>query len=264
MPQTLAYPGYALKRNNPQNDTATVRLLQTRLKELGCGPAKVDGDFGPATEAAVRQFQMRFTDQNGRPLKVDGQVGSITWASLFGLTSVSQTVTAETSLLKQLIKVAVSQIGRKEQPLGSNRGPEVDDYIKCAGLNPQSGSYAWCMCFVYWCFAEAAVKTGKNNPCIKTAGVRDHWNKAKQNGVLVIPSAKAIQDPSLVKPGQLFCMGYTGTTGHIGIVEKVEGGILTTIEGNTNDGGSREGIGVFRRKGRTISSINLGFIDYKS
>jgi hypothetical protein len=149
-----------------------------------------------------------------------------------------------------------------EKPLGSNRGPEVDEYIRCAGLDPQLGSYAWCMCFVYWCFAQAAQQSGKDNPCIKTAGVRDHWNKAKRNGIQVLPLARAMQDISLVKPGQLFCLGFKGVTGHIGLVEKVEGGILTTIEGNTNDGGSREGIGVFRRKGRTIASINLGFIDY--
>jgi hypothetical protein len=37
-----------------------------------------------------------------------------------------------------------------------------------------------------------------------------------------------------------------------------------TIEGNTNDGGSREGIGVFKRDTRLISGINRGFIDYAS
>jgi hypothetical protein len=37
---------------------------------------------------------------------------------------------------------------------------------------------------------------------------------------------------------------------------------LVTIEGNTNDNGSREGIGVFRREQRKISSINKGFVDF--
>jgi hypothetical protein len=48
----------------------------------------------------------------------------------------------------------------------------------------------------------------------------------------------------------------------MGLIEKIQGTVLTTIEGNTNVNGSREGIGVFRRVGRTISSINLGFLDY--
>ena len=37
---------------------------------------------------------------------------------------------------------------------------------------------------------------------------------------------------------------------------------LNTLEGNTNEGGSREGVGVFRRNGRKIVTINRGFIDY--
>ena len=45
-------------------------------------------------------------------------------------------------------------------------------------------------------------------------------------------------------------------------IEKFIGNRLETIEGNTNDGGSREGIGVFRRTGRTIDSINRGFIGF--
>ena len=37
---------------------------------------------------------------------------------------------------------------------------------------------------------------------------------------------------------------------------------LITVEGNTNDNGSREGIGVFQRNGRKVAAINRGFIDY--
>ena len=52
------------------------------------------------------------------------------------------------------------------------------------------------------------------------------------------------------------------TTGHTGLIEAVAGGKLTTIEGNTNDTGSREGIGVFRRQKRRIGEMNLGFVEY--
>src|SRR5439155_18370375 len=44
--------------------------------------------------------------------------------------------------------------------------------------------------------------------------------------------------------------------GHTGLVEQIAGVRLATIEGNTDLGGSREGIGVFRRTGRTIATIN--------
>jgi len=45
--------------------------------------------------------------------------------------------------------------------------------------------------------------------------------------------------------------------------DRSAGGLLTTIEGNTNNSGSREGIGVFRRKARTINSINEGYLEYQ-
>ncbi len=52
--------------------------------------------------------------------------------------------------------------------------------------------------------------------------------------------------------------------GHSGLVMEVKNGRLVTIEGNTNDNGSRNGIGVFKRDARKISSINKGFIDYSA
>ncbi len=54
----------------------------------------------------------------------------------------------------------------------------------------------------------------------------------------------------------------TGGHGHTGLVSKVIGNNLETIEGNTNDDGSREGVGVFRRTGRSIANINRGFIGF--
>jgi hypothetical protein len=59
-------------------------------------------------------------------------------------------------------------------------------------------------------------------------------------------------------------MDYGAGVGHTGFVAEVHAGKLITIEGNTNDGGSREGIGVFERHGRKINSINRGFLDYAS
>lgn len=56
-------------------------------------------------------------------------------------------------------------------------------------------------------------------------------------------------------------LGYLQPGPRGGLVP-LTGNKLETIEGNTNDGGSRDGIGVFRRTGRTIASINRGFINY--
>jgi hypothetical protein len=81
------------------------------------------------------------------------------------------------------------------------------------------------------------------------------------SAVRILP-AEAQAQPSLVVPGTLFLIRTSGTKGHIGIIEEVRGNQLTTVEGNTNDGGSREGIGVYRRTSRMTSQINLGFVFY--
>ena len=149
-----------------------------------------------------------------------------------------------------------------EAPPGSNRGPRVDAYLRAVGLNPGAGSFAWCAAFVYFCFDESSRGHGRKNPLVKTAGVLDHWNRAAQRGARRIKAADALAQPDLVRPGQIFVMDFGGGAGRTGMVRGIRDGKLLTIEGNTNDGGSREGIGVFERTGRTIGSVNKGFLDY--
>src|SRR4249920_1987236 len=55
--------------------------LQKRLNQYGAH-LKLDGRFGPKTQAAVRQFQQTHKDSSGKPLKVDGLVGPKTTSSL--------------------------------------------------------------------------------------------------------------------------------------------------------------------------------------
>lgn len=55
---------------------ADVELLQKRLTEAGFPPGRIDGRFGPATEAALLGFQRAWE------LLADGVVGPLTWARL--------------------------------------------------------------------------------------------------------------------------------------------------------------------------------------
>ena len=98
---------------------------------------------------------------------------------------------------------------------------------------------------------------------VKTAGVWRHWEKAQTvGGTTIVTAANARVNPGLVKPGMIFHIDTGGRTGHAGIVAEVMGESLVTIEGNTNDDGSREGIGVFLRRSRKIRQIDLGFVGY--
>jgi cell wall-associated NlpC family hydrolase len=255
----VPYPGRIIKVGD--TDASIVKKIEQRLNAVGCGPIAEDGVFDKAeTERAVKLFQTRFTDTQGNPLKNNGQIGPLTWGAMFGASSVPSTSHAPTSLTKEAITFATTQIGVLEHPLGSNRGPEVDKYLAAVGLGPNN---FWCVAFTYFCYQQAANKLGVPNPHIKTAGVLNHWNKAKnKSGALRITKNDAVNNPGLITPGSLFIIDNGGGFGHTGIVTGIVSGLLETIEGNTNPGGSSNGIGVFKRNARKINSINKGFIEY--
>jgi hypothetical protein len=259
--EIVAFAGRVVKVGHKHKEP--VFAIQRRLNEMGCGPINESGEFGQQTLTATMLFQARFADVDGLPLRIDGEVGPLTWAALFGAPSVPTEDRAASPLLTAVIEVAASQIGTMEDPRGTNRGPEVDTYVRAVGLDP-AGRFPWCAAFVYFCFEQAASTLARQNPVIKTAGVIDHWNRAGIKPVPRISASKAYQHPALVKPGHIFVISTGQGLGHTGIVERVGGGKLVTIEGNTSAGGSRDGIGIFRRSKRTIADISKGFIDYST
>ena len=258
---SLAYPGHVLALGI--NDTASVLAIQRRLNQLGCGPVAANGLYAAETFEAVEIFQMRSVDKFEVPLTVDGRVGPMTWAALFGSETAPEVRKAASELQEKTLEAARAEIGVREDPPGSNRGPRVDEFLRSVGLDPGQDSFPWCAAFVYWCFDQAARTLKRQNPVVRTAGVLDHWNKAGARGIPRISTAEVEANPSLVLPGMVFIFANSAGNGHTGLVERVDGVLLTTIEGNTNEGGSREGIGVFRRTARRIPSINRGFLDYR-
>lgn len=142
-------------------------------------------------------------------------------------------------IAERALLIATTQIGVTEVPIGSNAGPMVEVYLHSVGLKK---GFAWCMSFVYWCVDHAAAQTALVNPLQKTGGVLAQYNKSK--GLVTLNPA----------PGDIFIMDFGKGVGHTGFVEKVTGNIIHTIEGNTNDDGSREGYEVCRRQ-RPITTI---------
>ena len=148
------------------------------------------------------------------------------------------------TLQQKALAQAITQLGQHENPLGSNWGKPVQDYLKSVGINfPAS----WCMAFVYWCFEQ--VSEGKN-PLVKTGGVLNAWNKAD----------KKYRVTDKPQPGDIFIMSFGKGLGHTGIVEKTDANFIYTIEGNSNDSGSREGIEVCRKQ-RPKTKI-VGYLRY--
>lgn len=151
------------------------------------------------------------------------------------------------TLAEKAIEVARTQIGIHEAQGNKNTGPQVDQYLASVGLKPGN---AWCMAFMYWCFDEAACLLGVPNQLVKTGGVMDQWNRRRLHFGFVKPEA-----------GDIFIMDFGGGKGHTGIVTKVEGLWIYTIEGNSNDEGSREGYEVCERR-RFIDKIK-GYLRFK-
>jgi hypothetical protein len=238
-----------------EQDAAVVKAVQQQLKKRGIG-VEVNGLFDARMKSSVMAFQALSRDSKGNPLVIDGVIGPVSWAILFKETPVA-VVTAPSALLQKAIDTARGEIGKMEDPPGSNKGPEVEKYLRSIGLG---GGYAWCAAFVYWCFREAAVSLGAVTPLMKSGGCMNHWRGTKGRR---ITCAEATADPSLVKPGFIFIINHGGGKGHTGIVAKVEGPFIGTVEGNSNTAGSREGLGVFELT-RKINTISAGFIDYSA
>lgn len=91
-PTPLLVLSRALSLQTPALQGEDVRLLQTRLLELGYAEfTQADGTFGPRTDTAVRRFQ------TVNALVVDGIVGPVTWTLLFSAEALRAPVSATTS-----------------------------------------------------------------------------------------------------------------------------------------------------------------------
>lgn len=131
-------------------------------------------------------------------------------------------------------KVRVREVG------GNNRGPWIGRMLAKTGL---SQGYAWCAAFVGYCCWLAEFDAG---PKSGRAAVRNWAKWAKTDNRLGFKPER----------GDLMYWLNKNQTGHIGFVVDVEGEWVTTIEGNTNGQGSREGDGVYRQK-RKISDVRF-------
>ncbi len=250
----MNYPKHIIQKKEP--DKTLVEAIQTQLGKRGITGVDVDGDYGDQTAGGVKLFQTLNRDNHNRPLEADGIIGPLTWESLFKMTF-PPISTPDSDLLREALSFAQSQVGVMEKPPGSNKGAEVQKYQASVGISPGD---AWCCAFVYFCFNEAAAKLGIANPLAKTGGCLDHWNKSKAKKI----SAKdARNDPTLLKPGYIFIIDHGHGHGHTGIIKRIEGGRLITLEGNSNPTGSSEGIGVFELDTRKVWQESLkGYLDY--
>ncbi|WP_234735341.1 CHAP domain-containing protein [Tellurirhabdus bombi] len=176
--------------------------------------------------------------------------------------------------MRTLLEIALTQVGKREDPPGSNKGKDVEGYLSAVGLG---GGYAWCMAFVVWCAKLAAKEQNIPLTLKATGGVLDQWRRVPASTKLVqdvadsSPGAKAFRDKQIKAgfklvqnpaPGDIFIMDFGKGLGHTGIVKSVgKDGLIYTVEGNTDANGSRTGGQVmqrFRKKSAILGYIRTG------
>lgn len=152
-------------------------------------------------------------------------------------------------LLQKICDVALSQVGFREVPVGSNRGPEIDKLrpawkrAELAKLDAEAvgpvPADPYCSWGVTWCFREAlgthpfGHQIGGCHALVRAAMERDMWFELEGNDrksdllVGAYPGCAFVQLHKPFKEG--------AGTGHTGIIIGVDksGWMATTVEWNS-------------------------------
>lgn len=138
----------------------------------------------------------------------------------------------------------LSQVGVKEAT-GKNDGPRVELYLRSVDLAPGA---PWCAAFISWCYTV----NGVDNP-------RSGWSPS------YFPRAKTIytrdgEIKATPQQGDVFGIYFSSMKriAHVGFIHQWDSRMVVTVEGNTNDDGSREGnrVAIKRRPIRTIYKVS--------
>jgi hypothetical protein len=153
-------------------------------------------------------------------------------------------------LVAAALAVAKTQAGVTEQ--GHNGGPQVTAYLRATGLpagNP------WCAAFVAWCIGQAEKQTGVKCPLPKSASCDVLLTYGRKRGLL----------KTTPQPGDIFLKLDSPTDAvHTGFVTGVAAaGSFTTMEGNTNAAGGREGVMV-RAHTRVVTPGDYTFLRWEA
>lgn len=144
-------------------------------------------------------------------------------------------VELRSSITEKVVGIYTAEIGVRELT-GRNDGVRVEQYLATTGIDKGN---PWCAAFVSWTFIQADVMA-----------ITSAWSPSW------FPPSKTIYTKgkhSDTAPRQADVFGIyfpdKGRIAHVGFVDSWPAGdYLLTVEGNTNNAGSREGDGVYRKR----------------
>lgn len=125
-----------------------------------------------------------------------------------------------------------AEVGVREST-GNNDGYHVEKYLASTQLG---AGYAWCAAFVNWNFKQCSIATPQGAA----------WSPTWFTTPSKIVYARNTKNNTTPQPGDVFGLYYTSKKriAHVGFVDEW-GKRVRTVEGNTNQAGSREGDGVY-------------------
>lgn len=198
-----------------------VGQLHQILIELGYPLSHVEMDaetFGNTTKAAVMSFQAT------RNLSVDGIVGNVTWEALrnprrerdsFIQPGWRYTPSQIRPEVRRAVQAAVDDIGLKEEPPGSNDGPDLKKF--------NTGGLPWCAMSVSYWFSQ--LEGGAPFTRKESAFAIREWATAYK---------RLLGDAALPQPGDIAIIVRGDLHGHVGlVVDYAPTGLISTVEGNS-------------------------------
>jgi hypothetical protein len=238
-----------LDKNYRKGDkNGKVKLIQEWLCLHGF-LIKIDDDFGPATEDAVKQFQKK------NALEVDGIVGNHTFGALIQpmLDALKNIEPAGHNLGEMVVLFARQHLAQHPREVGGqNMGPWVRLYM----LGNEGNNWPWCAGFASYILQQACTSLKANMPVDSSFSCDLLAQDAKAKGILI--DEASVKDKTQIKPGHIFLVRKgPGDWTHTGLVTEAKSDLFYTIEGNTNDEGTREGYEVCNR---TRGYKNIDFI----
>lgn len=242
----LDFPGEIAKGAKDSDQQRTVHRVQEWCS-FHTSQTGIDGDYGAGTEAAVKGFQRK------AGLPETGVVGERTWAAMTApmRTALAPVAVAPGDTIYDVV-LKVARVHLDIHPIEftvkgqGNCGPWVRLYMH----GEEGSDQPWCAGFVSHVIGQAAHGVGQPVPIKRRVSVDLLVEDAKGAGRFLEGSklTTAARRIDKIRKGSLFVVRKSSTDWtHVGFVTEVGDDFFLTIEGNTNDEGSREGFEVCAR-----------------
>jgi CHAP domain len=216
-------------------------------RQAACGYYGACGDSvaNYADEVMARAVEYGFRGKGSPPPEDPKRAEPVQSGGGGGGSSCGDASSAGGATGNEIVRIAESQLGRTESPLGSN-------------CNPYGPCVEWCSLFVAWVWEKAGVPLKGGTAPYAYSGSIYEWAQAHDAGAS-LPGGSAPGEPpfSGAEPNGARVLPPTATpapgdavlfgsgpkaSDHIAIVERVfPGGQITTIDGNYSDRVARVG-----------------------